>query len=744
MSLARPVKTEPGETVVRTVCPLGCGIACGILAHVKDGVLVKIEPGDFPATSHVCARGLSAAKLVYHPDRLKHPVKRLGARGEGKWQRISWEEALDTIALRLKEIGDRYGSSSLAWVATGVAAFSNLATVGFAGACQGTFILPAGFGDAAGPCADQACYGAPMWFGESYTMHFDHPAFCLMWGNNSAETEPFKWRRIRDAKERGARLVVIDPRFTTSACKADEYIPIRPGTDAALALGMMNVILDRGLHDTSFITDHTVGPLLVRSDNGLFLREKDIGPGESENYIVWDTRTKAPQSYGMPDVAPALTGIYTVKGVECKPALRLLAELAQEYPPDRASEITGVPADTITRLAVEYATTRPAASFRGMGCTRGSFHGDLSFRAINTLAAITGNISFDGHAYPQYNQAAFLTHGIPSFVTLLQMYETILTDKPHPIKALWMTRHNLINQDPNFNQVTRELVSRLEFIVVADMFMSTSAQYADIVLPVCSFYESIDLAPPIGNGSHMYLQLQQKVIEPLYESRSDLDIFASLAKTMGMQEYLDKSAEEYVELLLASGHPSMEGITMEKLKEGPLPAALHSVPAFATPSGRLEFYSERLREFGQELPVYLEPLESQRRPLALKYPLSFSTTHPKYRLHSMFANVAWLRELDPEPTLEMNPADAEARDIQDGDLVRAFNDRGEVKLRVRVHQGIRPRLVNVCEGWSPGDYVEGTHQALTHETINPAQQAIYEPNSAFYDTLVEVERVEEG
>ena len=174
-----------------------------------------------------------------------------------------------------------------------------------------------------------------------------------------------------------------------------------------------------------------------------------------------------------------------------------------------------------------------------------------------------------------------------------------------------------------------------------------------------------------------------------------------------------------------------------------MPAAPHSVPVFVTPSGRLEFYSERLREFGQELPVYLEPLESQRRPLALKYPLSFSTTHPKYRLHSMFANIPWLRELDPEPILEMNPADAEARDIQDGDLVRAFNDRGEVKLRVKVHQGIRPRLANVCEGWSPGHYAEGTHQALTHETVNPAQQAIYEPNSAFYDTLVEVERVEE-
>jgi len=305
MSFGRPVKEEPGEKVVRTVCPLGCGIVCGILAHVKGGLLVKVEPGDFPGTSHICTRGLSAAKLVYHPDRLKYPMKRMGERGEGKWQRISWDEALDTIALRVREIGDRHGSGSVAWAMAGLGGLFASSITGLAGASQGTFISPAGSGDAAGPCADQVCYGAYLYYGESYTTHFDNPALCLVWGNNSAETEPFKWRRMRDAKERGARLVVIDPRFTTTASKADEYIPIRPGTDAALALGMMNVILGQGLYDTSFLTDYTVGPFLVRSDNGMFLREKDLSPGESEKHIVWDTATNAPHTYDTPQVSPA-------------------------------------------------------------------------------------------------------------------------------------------------------------------------------------------------------------------------------------------------------------------------------------------------------------------------------------------------------------------------------------------------------------------------------------------------------
>ena len=743
MSLGRLVKAEPGEKVVRTASPLACGPGCGILAHVKDGILVKGEPGDFPGTGHVCARGLSTVKMVYHPDRLKYPMKRQGARGEGKWQRISWDEALDTIVQRLKEISDRHGSSSVALVMDLMGILSTDATLGFLGACQGTFILPAGCGDSAGPCADRVCYGSPWWYGEDYTTQFENPAFCLIWGNNPAETDSFKWRRIRDAKERGARGVVFAPRFSTTASKADEYVPSRPGTDAALALGMMNVILDRGLQDTSFITKYTVGPFLVRGNNGMFLREKDIAPGESEKHMVWDTQTNAPQAYDVPEVAPAVTGVYRVKGEDCKTAFQLLVELAQEYPPHRASEITGIPVDTIIRLAAEYATTKPAASFRGMGCQR-TFHGDLTFHAIITLAAITGNISFEGHSTFELNHLAFLSRGIPNLMPLLQMYEAILTGKPYPIRALWMARHNLINQDPNFNKITSELVPRLEFIVVADMFMTTSAQYADIVLPACSFYECTDVVFPVGNGSHNYLQLQQKVIEPLYESKSDLEIAASLAKRMDMDGFLTESEEELIALLLASGHPSMEGITLEKLKESPLPPATYSLPAFATPSGRLEFYSEALRDFGQELPFYMEPRESQRTPLAQKYPLSLLTTHTKYRTHSMFANVPWLRELDPEPTLEMNSADAQARGIQDGDLVRVFNDRGEVKLKVKLHQGVGAGLVNICQGWSPGDYVEGSHQALTHETINPAQQAIYEPNSALYDVLVEVEPVGEA
>jgi len=742
MPSTRQIRKQSGDKVIRTVCPLGCGISCGVMAHVRDGVLVKVEPGDSTGTSHICARGLSAAKLVYHPERLKYPLKRTGHRGEGKWQRISWDEALDIIIIRLKEVAEKHGPASLSWISDGVGSLPLSSCLSLAGVFGGTFILPAGFGDAAGPCADQVCYGAEMWYGEDYTNRFDNIAFCIVWGNNPADTQPFKWRRIRDVKESGARIVTIDPRFTTTASRADEYIAVRPGTDAALALGMMNAILDRGLQDNQFINEFTTGPFLVRGDNGLYLREKDITPGDSEKYMVWDTVTKTPQPHDKQGVKPDLAGIHTIGGITCKPAFHLLTDLIDEYPPDRASRITDVPADIITRLAVEYATNKPAAIFRGMGCTR-TFHGDLSFRAINTLAAVTGNISLRGYNMFHRNPIALLTHGFPKALPLLNMYEAILHDKPYPIRALWMAKHNLINQDPNFNKVTQQLLPRLEFIVTADMFMTTSARYADIVLPVCSFYEFDDMVPPMGEGSHNYLQLQRKVIEPLYESKSDFDIAAALGKKMGLEGYLEEGAEEYIERMLDSSHPSMEGINIDRLKESPVLPSPYTRPDFATPSGRFELYSERLRDFSQELPVYLEPIESRQNPLSEKYPLSFSSTHPKHRVHSMYANIDWIRDMDPEPVLGINPTDAQQRGIRDEDIVRVFNDRGEMKLKARINQGVQPGLVNMSQGWSPGDYAVGTHQALTHDTINPAQQAIYEPNSAFQDTLVQVELARE-
>jgi molybdopterin-containing oxidoreductase family molybdopterin binding subunit len=425
--------------------------------------------------------------------------------------------------------------------------------------------------------------------------------------------------------------------------------------------------------------------------------------------------------------------------------MQLLAELAEQYPPHIASEISEVPSDVIEKLAVEFASRKPVASYRSMGLQR-TFHGDLSYRAVTTLAAVTGNINIEGYSE---GYRRFLFNGgtilfgdkFPRPLPLLQAYDAIARGEPYQLKALWLAGHNFMNQNPDNNRILKEIVPKLDFIVVADMFMTASARNADIVLPTCSFYEHLDLLTPLDILSP-YIQLQPKVIEPLYESKSDREIVNELGLRMGLGEDFVLTAEEYVERVLTSGHPSMEGVTLEKLREGPVEAAPYNVTGFRTPSGRIEFYSEQMREFGQELPVYLEPIESTRQPQAAKYPVSYISTHTKYGNHSLLANVSWLRELDPEPLLEINPIDAAKRNIEDGDMVVAFNNRGTVKLKAKVHDGVRPGTVNINEGWWHHQFAEGSFQALTHATINPAQAAVFEPNSAMYDNLVEVKKAD--
>lgn len=331
-------------------------------------------------------------------------------------------------------------------------------------------------------------------------------------------------------------------------------------------------------------------------------------------------------------------------------------------------------------------------------------------------------------------------------MSTVKFYENQLTGKPHPIKALWLSAQNPANSHQNRNNII-EILSRMEFTVVVELFMSATAEYADMVLPGCTTFECTNMALPwtsLFGGGHPFFQIQPKLIEPYYESRSDLEIFDELARRMGLGEFFDKTAEEYIEMLLSSGHPAMEGMTLEKLKERPVKPKTWSAPLFTTPSGKFEFYTEKLKEFGQELPIYIESPESSRQPLAQKYPLYFLQMHSRGRHHSHMGNVDRLKELDPEPVVNMHPVNAEKRGINDGDMVRVFNDRGRVKLKARIHEGIRPGTVTINEGWQPRDFAEGSYQELTAADINPAQEAIYGSQGQVQGVLVQVTKARKG
>ena len=747
--------TAKAETkVVRTACPAHCGRdACGILAHVEGGRIVKLEPADFPDPKYrrICLRGLTSLEITYHNDRLRHPLRRVGERGEGRFERISWDQALDVTAERLRDIADRYGWRAIGWVLGGPGSGTTKfgAYLRLASLTQSTRVSTWGYGDAALPCGSRVLFGTHTPY--ELLSGWPEPEMVIVWGSNPAETFPLvRMRELMDTKERGSQLVVIDPRFTVTAAKADEYLGIRPGTDAALALGMMHVVFQKGLQDEDFIRRYTVGPFLVRSDTGAFLREKDVNPDGSSDYMVWDSLSSSARAASASGVKPALTGKYTVNGVGVKPSFQLLVEMVEAYPPERAAEVTGISAGLITRLAEKIATARPVSIMIDMGFTR-TYYGDLAMRAVGALAAVTGNIrltSTSGHRPVVLNWTPFL-HADPtkpsfSRLGVLQLYEAAISGKPFAIKAVWFAFINFLNQCANSNKIIREVFPSLEFIVAADLFMTPTARYADIVLPTCSYLEFSDL---IG-GPYPYLQLQQKVIDPLYESKSDVTIATELARRLGFGDYFDRGEEGFIDLLLASGHPSVAGITVETLKQGPAltgapeTAAQDSEVKFSTPSGKIGLYAEELNKYGQALPVYKEPLEAGAEADS-SYPLTYIQGHSRFRTHSMFANVPSLLRLCPEPVVEIYPVDAEKRGISDGDLVTVFNSRGRVTLKAKVTEGVRPGVVNINEGWTFEHFQEGGGNALTHDVINPVQEEIFEPNMAMNDVAVEICRAGE-
>ncbi len=731
--------------VIRTACALGDTSNCGLCIHVKDGKIIKITPGDSPGPikRNPCVRGLTVHHWAYHADRLKHPLKRAGERGEGKWERISWDQALDELATRLLEIGKKYGPESVAW---SPADFPLLRQGGFLrllSLTKGTWIDNLSLGDIAGPNADLATFGWALgtWY-TGFLVQDLNPKLAILWGANPADTDPFTMRVITESRKKGCRIVTIDPRFTTTASRSDEYLPIRPGTDGELALGMMHVILEKGLEDRTFITESTVGPLLVRMDNHLYLRPEDLGQeSDGKSFMIWDRVKERVQPWDEPRIKSELLGEYSIEGITCKPAFQLLVDLVKEYPPERASEITDVPVETIQRLAVEYATRKPAALHRGWGVAR-TFYGDLLARALNALAAITGNVNTQRPAAFKLNRRGFLMPDGPyKRLPCMMLYDAITKGDPYSIKALCFSWRNFVDQSPNRKRVIQELIPALELILVCDLFMTNTGKYADYVLPVSSFLECTDLTESLA-CRFPYLQLQQKAIEPLYESKSDFRIACELGRRMGFAEYFNRSEEDFIREVLDSSHPTMEEITLEKLREGPVPAKSIEMPParFKTPSGRIEFYVEALNSFGQALPLHTEPIEVGCEETTSG--LTLLTPHPKYRHHSTGGNVPELLKFDPEPILDIHPLDAKNRNIGDGDVVLVRNARGHMKLKAGVTEHIKPGVVSVSEGWTPEQYMEGHHNELISERMNPAQNAVMGSNAAFYDVRVEVERAE--
>ncbi|MGS0745280.1 molybdopterin-dependent oxidoreductase [Syntrophomonas erecta subsp. sporosyntropha] len=758
--------TEEGVKLVRTTCAPNCVNSCGHLVHVKDGRIVKVEPAEFPDPRYnrICLKGISnAMQKTYSPDRVKYPMMRVGERGEGKWKRVSWDEAYDYIAEKIKSIQKKYGDGAMSWISmTGdYGVFGQLISHRIANVMKGTILTNLGImGDLASNVG---------FFPATGMLQDGHPWPDLMNSKlaifiacNYAETALNDSRFIWDAKENGMKLIVIDPRFSNTAAKADQWVPLRPGTDAALLLGMMNVILNKNLHDKKFLTDNTTGPYLVRTDNGQFLTPNDLNGGSADEYIAIDAVTGAIRPRG--GTGQALSGKVEVTladgtRAECRTAWDLIADYISRWTPEKASQVCEVPVEVITKLAIEYATTNPAAIKISQGANR-YWQGHQAFRNAILLGAICGNHGKRGGGVSWAGGTLFKTiAGTPpcwlnprldegyeeKMVVGSHMFEKIPKDEPYPIRGIWFNHYNYGTQMPNYNKFINEIAPRLELIVVNEQLMNDATTYADVVLPACSWYEQE--GELVASWSNFYFQLRKQCIKPMWETKQDHTIYAEISERMGYGKYWGSVEDSINEVIDNFLEDRLRDIDKKELWETGVTSALYPedfIPfedqKYFTKSGKLEIYLDFLHELGESLPVYVEPLESNRKPKAEKYPLTFMNVHSVFTVHSQHATLPWIQEVNPEPRVDICKADADKRNIKDGDMVKVFNDRGHVVLRARITESMQEGCVNIYEGFWKKQFKDGHLPSLTHMELNPVQDAVFESNYAPYDNLVEIEK----
>lgn len=754
------------EKKVVVFCPgSGCHQRCPLLVTVVDGRIAKAEAAPFaeqPDSTHACLKGLASAALPYYPNRLQYPMKRVGERGEGKWQRITWEEALDTVANKLKEARDKYGPQSVVgdYTWSSAAPGSGAVNVGAEVVRFGNLFGwtdPIGWDcDTGSVTADFFSTGLDYENGDPRDLLASN--LIIVWGSNPAESSFRDMKLINSAREKGVPLIVIGPLFDPTAAKADWWIPIRRATDAALGLAMTQHVISKGWHDTDFLRRYTVGPLLVRDDNGLLLRESDIAVGGSKDkFVAWDEATGAPvviepAKFDYPTTL-SLMGKYTAAGVACQPAFqKLVDQLNNDYTPEKAAEITGVPATTIRELTSRYVKAKPAMIYRNHGLCR-YYNGYLSALAQMTLATVCGYVGKSGggifHGGSSGGRAVTLnsapvqkaTDSAAKSVVFYDFLAGYGENPPYPYKV-WVTGYrNPIGCSPNPQFWLQKFIPSMDFIVNINIRVDGAAQYADILLPDATIFERITLS-----DAQDHLILSGPAIEPQYESRTSVWIWSEIAKRMGYGEHFQKSAEEYIGVLLQTESLVKQGITLEKLREsgGMLrvpsfpkePYVRHGHKKFSTPTGRIEFYFERLVEHGVSVPVYKPSLESPNSPDP-KYPLQYFACRKRYYMQSFLGDIPVLKYLSPEPFVDINPKDAEARGIKNGDLVEVFNARGHLVAKAQLSQMVPPGSVRTSHGPNPDEFVAGHYAELilqhaTRLTSNPVYDIRYKSTKPWW------------
>ena len=744
----------------RSVCDPNCHAnpKCGLSATIEDGRIIAVEAANYPVPGYekrICLMGSARLEYQYHPDRLRIPLKRIGARGEGQWEEITWDEAVHMFVDMQKKISGKYGSRAVAF-SQASGAFGLLtrgSPLRYAGLTDATALRPSGvdYGVAKGLEYMFGVNAASFFASGGHSLDdTSNSRLTILWGNNPAVTRSVDHVPLKTARKSGTTLICIDPVNSETAKLCDEWISLRPGSDGALAMSMVNEIIRNELYDRMFLINHTNMPFFVNLDNGRLLRESDISQDGADECMVWCSTAGSlvPLSRAKSPELGASCSVILAGGsdIRAESVFNLVRNLAREFQTAKAATITGVNAETIALLAVRYAEADPAAIRVGYGIDRW-YNSDLTARAIATLACLCGYIGIPGggislvdggQSVPVRGSHFYAPEGrLPNFLSMMEADEAVREGNPYPIKMECISLGNPFNQlKPNRARVLKEYISSLEFITVIDHFMTDTAKFADLVLPACTIFERKDIVVD------KFIQLQQKIVEPAGEAKTDFEIFQAFAAAYGIGNYFDKSPEEYIDSMLQTDSPLLQGVDLKRLETEKViypwpmdePFVGFRDRIFPTKSARIEVFKEDLVEYGAELPDYREPVEaSPDNPLFNQYPLVLLSSHSRYRIHSTFANLEKVKRREPEPVVRIHHADARHRSIQDGDIVEVSNDRGRVIIKCSLDDAVREGCVIIGEGHWIDQFIEGDPYSLTHDHYSPTTE-----NYAHYDVLVEV------
>jgi anaerobic selenocysteine-containing dehydrogenase len=667
-------------TTIKGACPHDCPDTCALNVLVRDGVAIKVSgsPAHAPTAGVLCTKVARYTERTYHPDRLLHPMRRIGKKGEGRFERISWAQALDEVSRRLAPLAAADPEQILPYSYAGTMGLVQGESMSMRFFHQlGASLLDRTICASAGTAGHEVTLGSRIGIDVELA---DEAKLIIFWGSNAITSSVHFWARAQQAKRRGATLVAIDPYRSLTAEKCHTHIALLPGTDSALALGLMHVLIRDGLVDRDYVQAHTLG-------------------------------------------------------------FDALRERAAEYDPVRVASICGIGVEEIESLAHLYGTTRPAlirANY-GMQRVRG---GGMATRNIACLPALVGafrdaaggfflstssNFEVDSRAL---SRPDLLAGRVPRTINMSTIGPALL-DRSAPINALIVYNSNPVAVAPDSTRVARGFAREDLFTVVLEHFQTDTADYADILLPATTQLEHLDVVKPYGHNN--------PAIAPLGESKPNTEIFRLLAKAMGFCDPCFSDSDETLAQAAVAKDWDFDAVRSVGWKRvGPAKGvARFAQGGFDTPSGKVEFFSRRAQDLGLDpLPDYIAPREDTRSPAAVRYPLAMISPPARNFLNSSFVNVQSLRASEGEPWLDIHPDDAATRGVIAGNYVRVFNDRGSVELRARVTDRARRGVVVGLSVWWKKLARDGknANELTSSDALTDMGRA-----ATFYDCLVQVE-----